>query len=74
MTEIKFYRCDFCSKEYSTQGMAKWCEDSHEKDIEISSVVYEAKRNKGMPSQIKLENKERTKLAVYNIVDVVERT
>jgi len=46
MTEIKIYKCDFCGKEYSTQGMAKWCEDSHEKDIEISSMVYEAKEIK----------------------------
>ena len=73
MTEIKHYQCDFCGKEYYTQELAKSCEDSHEKDIEISSMVYEAGRNKGMPSQINLKNKERTKLAIYKFIDVIER-
>ena len=74
MTEIKLYKCDICGKEYPSQKMAKSCEDYHEKDIEISSMVYQVNRYSGMPSQIKLENKEHTKLAIYNIVDVVERT
>ena len=73
MTEIKHYRCDFCGREYSSQKMAKSCEDSHEKDIEISSMIYSHGNCKGMPSQIKLENKERTKLAIYKFIEVIER-
>lgn len=73
MTEIKLYKCDFCGREYDTQEGAKSCEDSHEKDLEISSAVYAAGYCKGMPSEIRLQNKERTKLATYRFVDVVER-
>lgn len=73
MTEIKHYQCDFCGKEYYTQELAKSCEDSHEKDIEISSMVYDSRDCKGMPSEIRLQNKECTKLATYRFVDVIER-
>lgn len=72
MTEIKLYKCDFCGKEYPTQEKAKKCEDFHEKDLNISSVVYDSCYYKGMPSEIRLENKERTKLAIYKIYDVTE--
>ena len=71
MTEIKLYKCDFCGREYPTQEKAKKCEDFHEKDLNISSVVYDS-YYKGMPSEIRLENKERTKLAMYKIYDVTE--
>ena len=73
MTEIKHYQCDFCGKEYDTQARAKSCEDSHEKNLEISSTVYAAGYCKGMPIEIRLQNKERTKLATYSIDDVIER-
>lgn len=73
MTEIKLYKCDFCGSEYTTQEKAKKCEDSHEKNLEISSAVYAASNCKGMPSEIRLQNKERTKLATYKITDVIER-
>ena len=73
MTEIKFYKCDFCGKEYPTQEKAQLCEDFHEKDLKISSVVYDSCYYKGMPCEIRLENKERTKLATYKITDVIER-
>ena len=72
MTEIKLYKCDFCGKEYSTQEKAKLCEGSHEKDLEISSTVYDPCRCSGMPIEIRLENKERTKLATYKITDIAE--
>lgn len=72
MTEIKLYKCDFCGREYPTQEKAKKCEDSHEKDLKISSVVYDSCYYKGMPTEIRLENKERTKLAMYKIYDVTE--
>lgn len=72
MTEIKLYKCDFCGREYTTQEKAKKCEDFHEKDLNISSVVYDSCYYKGMPSEIRLENKERTKLAIYKIYDVTE--
>lgn len=71
MTEIKLYKCDFCNRAYDTQARAKSCEDSHEKNLEISSAVYDAGLFKGMPTEIRLENKERTKLATYKISDVV---
>jgi len=71
MTEIKLYKCDICGKEYPTQEKAQRCEDSHEKDLKISSAVYDAGLCKGMPTEIRLENKERTKLATYKISDVV---
>lgn len=54
-------------------GEGERCEDFHEKDLKISSAVYDAGDYKGMPSQIRLENKERTKLAIYKIADVTER-
>lgn len=74
MTEIKTYRCAFCGREYLTYGSAESCEDSHEKeDIEISSMVYDSRDCKGMPSEIRLQNKECTKLATYRFVDVIER-
>ena len=72
MTEIKLYKCDFCGREYTTQEKAKKCEDFHEKDLNISSAVYDSYYCKGMPSEIRLENKERTKLAMYKIYDVTE--
>lgn len=67
------YICELCGTEYSTKEKAKKCEDFHEKDLNISSVVYDSCYYKGMPSEIRLENKERTKLAIYKIYDVVER-
>ena len=73
MTEIKHYQCNFCGKEYYTQELAKSCEDSHEKDIEISSMVYDSRDCKGMPCEIRLANKKHTKLATYKIADVTER-
>lgn len=73
MTEVKHYKCDICGKEYPTQEKAKKCEDFHEKDLKISSAVYDAGLYKGMPTEIRLENKERTKLALYKICDVIER-
>lgn len=74
MTEIKTYRCAFCGREYLTYGSAESCEDSHEKeDIEITSTVYDSRYCKAMPIEIRLENKERTKLATYKIDDVIER-
>lgn len=73
MTEIKLYKCDFCGKEYPTKEKAKKCEDFHEKDLNISSTVYNSCYYKGMPSEIRLENKARTKLATYKIDDVIER-
>lgn len=72
MTEIKIYKCDICGKEHPTQEKAKKCEDFHEKDLNISSAVYDSCCYKGMPSEIRLENKERTKLAIYKICDVTE--
>lgn len=66
------YVCDICGKEHLTQGMAQMCEDSHEKDLEISSAIYKAGYCKGMPTEIRLENKERTKIAIYKIDDVTE--
>ena len=72
MTEIKLYKCDFCGKEYPTQKKAQSCEDSHEKDLEISSSVYDPCYCSGMPIEIRLENKERTKLATYKITDIAE--
>jgi hypothetical protein len=72
MTEVKHYKCDICGKEYPTQEKAQRCEDSHEKDLKISSAVYKADYCKGMPIEIRLENKERTKLAIYEIADVTE--
>lgn len=71
MTEIKLYKCDFCGREYSTQEKAQSCEDFHEKDLKISSTVYGLCCGNGMPTEIRLENKERTKLATYKISDVV---
>lgn len=73
MTEIKLYKCDFCGNEYPTKEKAKKCEDFHEKDLNISSTVYNSCYYKGMPSEIRLENKARTKLATYKIDDVIER-
>ena len=76
MTEIKTYRCAFCGREYLTYGSAESCEDSHEnheKDVEISSVVYDSRDCKGMPCEIRLANKKHTKLATYKIADVTER-
>ena len=73
MTEIKLYKYDFCNRAYDTQARAKSCEDSHEKNLEISSAVYVASNCKGMPSEIRLQNKERTKLATYRFVGVIER-
>lgn len=67
------YVCDVCGKEYPTQEKAKKCEDFHEKDLKISSVVYDSCYHNGMPNEIRLENKERTKLAIYKIYDVVVR-
>ena len=72
MTEIKLYKCDFCGREYNTQEKAKSCEDSHEKDLKISSAIYSAGDYEGMPSEIRLENKECTKLATYKITDIAE--
>lgn len=72
MTEIKLYKCDFCGKEYPTQEKAQLCEDSHEKDLKISSTVYDLCCGNGMPIEIRLENKERTKLATYKITDIAE--
>lgn len=72
MTEIKLYKCDFCGKEYPTQEKAQLCEDSHEKDLKISSSVYDPFCCSGMPIEIRLENKERTKLATYKITDIAE--
>lgn len=72
MTEIKLYKCDFCNKRYSTQEEAELCEESHEKDLEISKMVYTTNICRGMPSEINVENKERTKVATYEIVDVRE--
>ena len=74
MTEIKIYKCDFCGREYTTQEKAKKCEDFHEKDLEISSSIYDSCYGNGMPIEIRLENKERTKLAMYKIYDVIEVT
>lgn len=73
MTEIKIYKCDFCGKEHPTKEKAKSCEDFHEKDLKISSSVYDYWYYNGMPIEIRLENKERTKLAIYKISDVVVR-
>ena len=73
MTEIKLYKCDFCGREYPTQEKAESCEDAHEKKLEISSAIYAAGYCKDMPIEIRLENKERTKLATYKIADVIER-
>ena len=67
------YVCDICGKEHPTQEKAKKCEDFHEKDLEISSAIYKAGYCKGMPIEIRVENKERTKLATYKIDDVIER-
>ena len=72
MTEIKLCKCDFCGREYTTQEKAQLCEDSHEKDLEISSSVYDPCYGNGMPIEIRLENKERTKLATYKITDIAE--
>ena len=72
MTEIKLYKCDICGKEYPTQEKAQRCGDSHEKDLEISSSVYDPCCCSGMPIEIRLENKERTKLATYKITDIAE--
>ena len=72
MTEIKLYKCDFCGREYTTQEKAKKCEDFHEKDLNISSSVYDSCYCSGMPIEIRLENKERTKLATYKITDIAE--
>ena len=72
MTEIKLYKCDFCGMEYPTQEKAKKCEDFHEKDLNISSSVYDPCCYSGMPIEIRLENKERTKLATYKITDIAE--
>ena len=71
MKEVKLYSCDFCGSQFSTPEEAAMCEETHEKDIEISSMVYLPGRYKGMPSEIKFENKERTKFATYKISDVV---
>lgn len=73
MTEIKLYKCDICGKEHPTRGMAQMCEGSHEKDLKISSAIYKKGYGKGMPIEIRVENKERTKLATYKISDVIER-
>ena len=73
MTEIKLYKCDFCGKEYPTQKKEQLCEDFHEKDLKISSTVYDSFYSNGMPIEIRLENKERTNLAIYKIIDVVVR-
>lgn len=73
MTETKLYKCDFCGREYYLRERAELCESTHEKDVDISSVVYDDGNYKGMPSQVKLENKERTKLAIYKFIDVIER-
>ena len=73
MTEINLYKCGFCGREYLTYGGAEFCEDSHKKDVEISSIVYDSGNCKGMPSEIRLQNKEHTKLATYKIIDVIER-
>lgn len=72
MTEIKLYKCDFCGKEYPTQEKAQLCEDSHEKDLKISSAIYSAGYYEGMPSEIRLVNKKRTKLATYKITDIAD--
>ena len=72
MKERILYVCDFCGSEYTTQEKAQLCEDSHEKDLEISSSVYDPCCCSGMPIEIRLENKERTKLATYKITDIAE--
>lgn len=69
----KLYSCDFCGSQFSTPEEAAMCEETHEKDIEISSMVYLPGCYKGMPCEIRLENKERTKLAIYKFIDVIER-
>lgn len=69
MTEIKLYKCDFCNSEYLTQEEAALCEESHEKDIEISKAIYLYNCYSGMPSEIRFENKDRTKFATYKIFD-----
>ena len=73
MTEIKFYKCDFCGKQYLTQEEAEMCEETHEKDIEISRMVYLYNCYEGMPSEITLYNKNRTKVATYKISDVIAK-
>ena len=72
MKEKILYVCDICGKEYPTQEKAQLCEDSHEKDLEISSAIYDSGYCRGMPTEIRLENKERTKIAIYKIDDVTE--
>lgn len=72
MKEKILYVCDICGKEHPTQEKAQLCEDSHEKDLEISSSVYDSCFCNGMPIEIRLENKERTKLATYKIIDITE--
>lgn len=73
MTEIKHYRCDFCGNSYGTQEEAEMCEETHEKDVEISRMGYLCCGYEGMPNEIRLENKKRTKVATYKIIDVIER-
>lgn len=72
MKEKILYVCDICGKEYPTQEKAQLCEDSHEKDLEISSAIYNSGYCIGMPSEIRVENKERTKIAIYKIDDFTE--
>lgn len=72
MTEIKLYKCDFCGDEFLTQEEAASCEESHEKDIEISRMVYVVGGHQGMPNEIEVENKNHTKVATYKICDVRE--
>lgn len=72
MKEIKSYQCELCGRQFETAEKAQLCEDSHEKDLEISSSVYDPCCCSGMPIEIRLENKERTKLATYKITDIAE--
>ena len=67
MTEIKLYKCDFCSRAYDTQERAKSCEYSHEKNLKFSKFEYESHRK--MPEYVTFESAGDTLKVTYHLIE-----